>query len=129
MNTYIENFAHPAQPAEVGKKPNRILRALGATAAVAVLGTAAYGAITGENNDNAPATPETHKVYTVQPGDKLWNIAKSAAPDTDPREEIELIREQLPNHSVELTPGEELPLPANSKIGETVPGPFDNSGE
>lgn len=128
MNTHIESRMNFGEKPEATKTSKRILRGIGLTAAVAVLGTSAYGAISEVKEEHTPATSDTYKEYTVAPGDTLWEIAKSAAPDVDPRTEVDKLREQLPNHSAELVPGETLRLPASSELGEPAPSPLDNSG-
>ena len=47
----------------------------------------------------------------VQPGDTLWSIARSVAPDEDPRAVVDAIVDLNGLHSVDLMPGAELQLP------------------
>lgn len=47
----------------------------------------------------------------VQPGDTLWSIARSVAPDEDPRAVIDAIVDRNGLDSVDLLPGAELQLP------------------
>ena len=47
----------------------------------------------------------------VQPGDTLWDIARSVAPEEDPRAVVDAIVELNGLHSVDLMPGAELQLP------------------
>ncbi len=54
---------------------------------------------------------------TVRPGDTLWSIASTAAPDRDPRTVIEDIRglNDLPGDTVRV--GEVLRVPASAGSG------------
>ena len=47
----------------------------------------------------------------VQPGDTLWSIARSVAPDEDPRAVVDAIVDLNGLDSVDLLPGAELQLP------------------
>ena len=47
----------------------------------------------------------------VQPGDTLWSIARSVAPDEDPRAVVDAIVDLNGLDSVDLMPGAELQLP------------------
>ena len=56
--------------------------------------------------DGRPSTP---LVYVVQPGDTLWSIADTVAPETDRREAVGQLTDSA--GGTELVPGQRLELP------------------
>lgn len=65
------------------------------------------GAAIGAGDAGRPVPTE---VVTVQPGDTLWEIATEAAPDADPRDVIEQIRD-LNRIGASLQAGEKIHVP------------------
>lgn len=61
---------------------------------------------------DAGSAPARQQVHVVAPGDTLWALATSYAPDRDPREFIHEIKRLNGLSSVVLTPGERLILPS-----------------
>ncbi len=61
---------------------------------------------------NRPATPT--QVLNVQPGDTLWQLAKTADPQQDPRDVVQHIAELNNLSSLELQPGQRLVIPLPS---------------
>lgn len=54
----------------------------------------------------------TFEYVTVAPGDSLWSIAETIAPDADPREVISDIRSLNQLESADVSAGERLAIPA-----------------
>ncbi|GEK81074.1 hypothetical protein [Agrococcus baldri] len=80
--------------------------AAGALAGAGVLGDALSGAVA----SNSAMTAEFEQV-TVLPGQSLWQIAQSVAPEADPRDVIAEI-ELLNGIAGAIQPGEQLAIPA-----------------
>ncbi len=78
--------------------------------AVATLGGALCWLAARSASVEHAARPAVHQV-TVQPGDTLWSIASSLAPQQDPMIEVGAL--QRANHltSVDLSPGQTLRVP------------------
>ena len=77
-------------------------------AAIFCLGMAFGSAANGA--DSAPGSAE-HASVVVQPGQTLWGIARTAAPDRDPRVVISAIRELNAMPTTEISAGQVLLLP------------------
>jgi len=60
--------------------------------------------------------PITHKTYTVQEGDSLYQIARSALGDGDRWTEIKTLNEALLGSRGIINPGMKLKLPANARV-------------
>ncbi|SDS48256.1 LysM peptidoglycan-binding domain-containing protein [Agrococcus carbonis] len=81
--------------------------AAGALAGAGVLGDAVAGAVA----SSSTATVELETV-TVVPGQSLWQIAASVAPEADPRDVVAEI-ELLNGIRGAIQPGEQLAIPAH----------------
>jgi hypothetical protein len=66
---------------------------------------------TSSQASTTPTGPATRAV-TVEPGQTLWQIAKSVAPGTDPRDTVDRIREMNGMSSAPLQAGQRLIVPA-----------------
>ncbi|NMB38410.1 MAG: LysM peptidoglycan-binding domain-containing protein [Firmicutes bacterium] len=60
------------------------------------------------NNNNSPVE---YTEVTVMHGDTLWTIAKSAAPNVDPRKVVWEIQERNQIYSNKIYPGQTLKIP------------------
>ncbi len=102
----------PAEPPARQVSPRvrvRRARALALLLVVASLLLVAPGLARGDG----PERPAARQTYTVQAGDTLWEIARRAAPDRDPREVVDqLVRDNRLRG--QLQPGQQLSLPAPS---------------
>jgi len=100
----------PAEPPARQVPPRvRRARALALLLVVASLLLVAPGLARGDG----PERPAARQTYTVQAGDTLWEIARRAAPDRDPREVVDqLVRDNRLRG--QLQPGQQLSLPAPS---------------
>lgn len=56
--------------------------------------------------------PATSRTYVVRAGDTLWSIARSIAPERDPREVIHRLEALDPALDGELRPGQVLSIPS-----------------
>lgn len=81
--------------------------AVGTLAGAGVLGDALTGAVA---SSSAQSTEFEH--ITVLPGQSLWQIAASVAPEADPRDVIAEI-EMLNGIAGAIQPGEQLAIPAH----------------
>jgi len=69
----------------------------------------AFGQLAGASDTSRPESPTA--IMTVQAGDSLWSIAKSALHTTDPRETVERIRELNGLSDSVIVPGQQLIVP------------------
>jgi Tfp pilus assembly protein FimV len=99
-------FARPARPPDVVYRRRRLL-VLGAALVLAALVLAAVTSLqaTASRFAGEPAATVT---YVVEPGDTVWSIAESLAPDADPRPFVDEIVEA--NGSARLDVGQRLVL-------------------
>ncbi|MCH1883602.1 hypothetical protein [Agrococcus sp. ARC_14] len=81
--------------------------AAAALAGAGVLGDALAGAVASSSTQTADFS-----YVTVLPGQSLWQIAQSLAPDADPRDVIAEI-EMLNGIAGSIQPGEQLAIPAH----------------
>lgn len=86
----------------------RAIAVLVLLAAIFCLGMAFGSSANGA--DSATGSAE-HSSVVVQPGQTLWGIARSAAPDRDPRVVISAIRELNAMPTTEISAGQVLLLP------------------
>lgn len=87
-------------------------RALAIVVAAPVLALAALGALQATTAAAGPeASTVVYETTVVQPGQTLWSIASSIAPDVDPREVIADIQ-RINAISGAIQPGQELSIPA-----------------
>lgn len=118
----IESVAGPASVAPTSAAPATRLRmtargrrVLVALIAVPLAGVIAWGAISGgsalaTHESGAPAG--SFRVETAYAGDTLWSIAERVAPNADPRDVVAEIKRLNALSSSQLTPGQELAIPA-----------------
>lgn len=57
------------------------------------------------------ATAPLQREVVVRPGDTLWDVARRARPDADPREALEQLRQVNTLQGAEVVPGQRLRLP------------------
>jgi hypothetical protein len=69
----------------------------------------AFGQLAGASDTSRPESPTA--IMTVQAGDSLWTIAKSALHTADPRETVERIRELNGLSNSVIVPGQQLVVP------------------
>lgn len=81
--------------------------AAGALAGAGVLGGAIDGAVASSSSETA-----AFEHVTVMPGQSLWQIAQTVAPEADPRDVIAEI-EMLNGIGGAIQPGEQLAIPAH----------------
>ena len=114
----IESVAGPASVAPTSAAPATRLRvtARGRRVLVALIAVpVAWGAISGgsalaTHESGAPAG--SFRVETAYAGDTLWSIAERVAPNADPRDVVAEIKRLNALSSSQLTPGQELAIPA-----------------
>src|SRR5262245_32217466 len=115
----VEPVPLPSVPRALPDRSTRIRRrrlvallvAVGLFAAAATAGRALLGAaISVEPSSpqpvDAPASSPPGEAYVVRPGDTLWSIAATIAPDSDPRPVVDALRDA--NGGPELQVGERL---------------------
>jgi LysM repeat protein len=85
--------------------------ALLASVVLLLLAVAVSGRVTAQAGDVLPAGPAT-AVVVVQPGETLWQIAKTLAPQGDPRALVSEIRELNGLSDAPVRPGQSLVVPA-----------------
>lgn len=103
-------LAVPAGQAVQLTRRGRAALMCGVLAVTLVLASVAAATMAGGSRADAPIVYET---VTVQPGESLWEIARVAAPDTDPRSTISWIAElnDLPTGGT-VRAGQQLTVPA-----------------
>jgi LysM repeat protein len=69
----------------------------------------AFGQLAGASDTSRPESPTV--IMTVQAGDSLWTIAKSALHTADPRETVERIRKLNGLRDSVIVPGQQLIVP------------------
>jgi len=79
----------------------------------AVTGVGALGAAAGTHSGTA-----SFEYVTVEPGESLWQLAQSVAPNADPREVIAGILTLNDLSSGEVQPGQRLAIPAQYASGQ-----------
>ncbi|HKE72495.1 MAG TPA: LysM domain-containing protein [Acidimicrobiales bacterium] len=106
----------PARATRVRRR--RLVAVVGLVLAVAlaVVGVRALASVASVPSSPQPAplgdrpVPVAGHTYVVQPGDTLWSIARTIAPDRDPRPVIDALRKA--NGGVNLEVGDRLTLDA-----------------
>lgn len=90
----------------------RVLAFLAALPAASLLAAAVLsgGAALAGREDGAPAG--SFATVTVEPGDSLWSIAQSLAPESDPRDVVAAIADLNALHGAALQSGQSLAIPA-----------------
>ena len=103
--------ARAAAPVRLTLRGRRLLRTVVvAVALLVVLVVGFLGRTPAGAGDSAPQTATSTVV--VQPGDTLWNVAKSVAPNDDVRVTVERITTLNNLESRVLVPGQTLVVPA-----------------
>lgn len=103
--------ARAATPVRLTLRGRRLLRTVVvAVALLVVLVVGFLGRTPAGAGDSAPQTATSTVV--VQPGDTLWNVAKSVAPNADVRETVERIATLNNLDTRVLIPGQTLVIPA-----------------
>ncbi|MBM3691435.1 MAG: LysM peptidoglycan-binding domain-containing protein [Actinobacteria bacterium] len=100
-----------AAPIRLTTRGRRALFGLGLSV-VLVAVTPLVSVFAGASNQVIESTQIAHSI-TVQSGDTLWEIARSIAPNRDPREVVWEIK-QMNNLGVGLVPGDKLLVPLNN---------------
>ncbi|MCR8670353.1 LysM domain-containing protein [Agrococcus sp. HG114] len=112
--TAIATTAAPALRVRMTARGRRALALLVAAPALA-LGALAGGGLIGDAVSGAVAASTAHsaefETITVVPGQSLWQIAQSIAPEADPRDVVAEI-EMLNGIAGAIQPGERLAIPA-----------------
>jgi LysM repeat protein len=103
----------PARPTRL-RLTARGRRVLLALAAVPLAGGIAFAALSGGSAlaSGESAASVSFETITVMPGDTLWSIAETVAPEADPREVIGEISRLNMLQGGTLQIGEELSIPA-----------------
>jgi LysM repeat protein len=109
QSTPVRGNAGDYQPNRVSKRPNYTVVG-GGVAVVKEFNSLSQG-------PKAVDTNQPHKEYVTQPGDTMWDIAKSAEPNRDVRDVVDDLVQDLPDKSVDIFPGQVIPLPEDAKIG------------
>ncbi|MBO3663368.1 LysM peptidoglycan-binding domain-containing protein [Microbacterium stercoris] len=112
VSTPAVRVAAPATRLRLTRRGRRVLAAL-AAAPVAVglaLAVMSGGGALASREDGAPAG--TFDTVTVMPGDSLWSIAETVAPDTDPRDVVDAIVALNQLSSTSVLSGETISIPA-----------------
>ena len=107
-------FPASARPAPRLRTPAPAPPALPAPASLPLAAGIAFAAISGGSAiaSGADAPAVSVETVTVMPGDTLWSIASSIAPEADPRDVIGEISRMNLLRGGELQVGQELALPA-----------------
>lgn len=102
----------PSSGSRSGVRLTRRGRAVALLASVVLLllAVAVSGRVTARAGDVLPAGPAT-AVVVVQPGETLWQIAKTLAPQGDPRALVAEIRELNGLSDAPVRPGQSLVVP------------------
>ncbi len=78
-------------------------------------GIAVVAVVSGQVATAAQASDQpvlvTSRSYVIRPGDTLWSIAISIAPERDPREVVAELQRSNGGDSTRLSPGETLSIP------------------
>ena len=113
-------------PASVYLRRRIFVALLAATVVVVVLALGRPdGVPPGETNlwpsvGEVTLPPELPGVYIVQPGDTLWAIARSVAPETDPRAVVQELAEAAGGAALE--PGQEITIDTAAATALLAPG-------
>ncbi len=103
--------AQPTTRLRMTVRGRRVLAALVAIPLAAGIGLAALSGGSANASGDAVATARFETV-TVLPGDTLWAIAQSVAPNVDPREAIHEIQKLNALTNGSLQAGQQLAIPA-----------------
>jgi hypothetical protein len=77
----------------------------------AVTGIGAIGAAAGTQGSTATFHSASFQYVTVEPGESLWQVAQSVAPNADPRDVIGNILSLNDLSSGDVQPGQSLAIP------------------
>jgi len=100
-----------------GRAVLTLLIAVPVAIGAAVAGVGALGAAAGTHSGTA-----AFEYVTVEPGESLWQLAESVAPNADPRDVIAGILNLNDLSSGEVQPGQRLAIPAQYANGQGANG-------
>lgn len=106
----VETQARPSGRLRLTRRGRLVFTSLAAiplVVGVAVLGLSAGGAAA----NNAAAAGASFTYVTVDPGESLWQLAESIAPDADPRDVIAEIMNLNQLSTAGVEPGQRLAVP------------------
>ena len=107
--------AHPSgASARMRLTPRGRLAVILASVAFLALAILASGRFTAEASAAFGSTGPATGIVVVQPGETLWQIAQTVAPQADPRETVGTIRELNGLGHEAVRPGQSLVVPASS---------------
>lgn len=108
----------PATRLRLTRRGRRVLAGLAALPAVAALGAAIVsgGGALASLEESAPAG--TFDTVTVMPGESLWSIAESIAPQADPRDVIDDIVRLNALGGAQLQAGQTISIPLEYSHGK-----------
>ncbi len=78
----------------------------------AVAGLGAVGAAAGTPGSSEHGGAASFRYVTVQPGESLWQLARSVAPTADPRDVVADIQNLNDMGSGDIQPGQRIAIPA-----------------
>lgn len=90
----------------------RVLAALAALPAVVAIGVAVISGGSALASRDAGAPVGTFTTITVSPGESLWSIAETVAPQSDPRDVVDAIVRLNALDGVEVQAGQSIAIPA-----------------
>ena len=113
--TFSSTAVLPARPAtrlRLTARGRRVLLAAAALPLAVGIGVAALSGGSALASGESPSATASFETVTVMPGDTLWSIATSIAPQADPREVIGDITRLNMLEGGALQIGDELAIPA-----------------
>lgn len=110
----------PARPTRLRLtvRGRRVLAFLASLPAVVALGIAIVSGGGALASGNASAPAGTFEQVTVVPGDTLWSIAESVAPESDPRDVVDAIVRLNALESGQLEAGQSISIPLEYTTGD-----------
>lgn len=110
----------PARPTRLRLtvRGRRVLAFLASLPAVVALGIAIVSGGGALASGDASAPAGTFEQVTVVPGDTLWSIAESVAPESDPRDVVDAIVRLNALESGQLEAGQSISIPLEYTTGD-----------
>lgn len=110
----------PARPTRLRLtvRGRRVLAFLASLPAVVALGIAIVSGGGALASGDASAPAGTFEQVTVVPGDTLWSIAESVAPESDPRDVVDAIVRLNALDSGQLEAGQSISIPLEYTTGD-----------